>query len=103
MEMTYRFQTNGEQLEGSIESPMGTTPIEKGTITADKKISFELNFRGMQVPYTGELTPANELVLTNPRGQMTLTRAVGTDAQVAPLGSRPPAGGFGSAPAQTIG
>jgi outer membrane receptor protein involved in Fe transport len=73
VEMTYQFRTQGDQLEGNIESPMGTTEIENGSVS-DDEFSFDLSFREMKIPHQGQIVSSDEVIIKNVRGAITLAR-----------------------------
>jgi hypothetical protein len=64
MEMTYNFKTEGNKLEGTIETPMGSREIENGSIS-EKEFAFDLQFREMTISHKGEVVSENEVVIKN--------------------------------------
>lgn len=65
-QMSYVFQTNGEELTGSAESQWGSTPISNGKISGTK-LSFDVQNGNRSRSYEGKID-GDELILKSGEG-----------------------------------
>jgi hypothetical protein len=70
--MTYDFKVDGENLTGTVSSPMGERAISEGKVKGDE-ISFiiavERNGETMKMPYTGKIVGEElKLSMNTPNG-----------------------------------
>lgn len=72
-EITYTFKVEGKVLTGVWKTEMGESKLEDGKIDG-KKFSYSFSINDMKIDYTGELVKDDEILLSNERGPMTLTR-----------------------------
>ncbi len=79
MELQYTFKVEGNELTGSVNSPMGSTEIENGKVDGNK-FSFETSFGQWTITNSGEVLGKDEIKISNPRSEMTITRVTGENA-----------------------
>jgi hypothetical protein len=76
-EMTLTLKAEGDQLTGSMMTPMGANPIADGKITGNE-FTFNLSMFGNTVPHKGKIEGDTLTLTSNFQGQdrvATLTRA----------------------------
>lgn len=72
-EITYTFKVEGNELKGESSTQFGTIPLQNGKVDG-KKFSYTISVNDMTINSTGELVSENEILITNDRGEMKLTR-----------------------------
>ncbi len=70
MQLTFNFKQDGEKLTGSVESPMGETPISEGKVTGDT-ISFTVEMGDMKIVHKGTIS-GDEMKLKVEIGEQTM-------------------------------
>lgn len=73
IEQTYTFNIEGTTLTGSIETTRGTQELSNGEVNGND-FSFEVNFGQFTMVQNGVVVDENNIVLSNDRGEMTLSR-----------------------------
>lgn len=72
-EINYSFKVDGNKLTGTWKTQFGETTLEEGKVDG-KKFSYSITFNDNKIESTGELLNDNEILITNARGEMKLTR-----------------------------
>ena len=54
--ITYIFKPDGDKLNGTVQTPVGSFPLNDGKIKADS-IFFNVSYNGMIIPTTGRCYP----------------------------------------------
>ncbi len=73
MEQTYVFKIEGDQLTGTLQTPRGERELSNCELTGNE-FSFELSFGQFTMAQYGEVVDEKTIVLSNDRGEMTLTK-----------------------------
>jgi hypothetical protein len=67
LELTYDFKVEGQTLTGTVSSPMGSLPLNKGKVAGDV-FTYEVTIEATTITHEGKLNAAGDAITIKATG-----------------------------------